>query len=147
MECDLSYSRLMLYIWLYMLYFTLWKKKKGRKLNQSRKQKRAMGNRWMMTSKEWHEKLKKRTQSQEIVILQQWHLSVIISSTVSPRPSMKDAQMSPWEIHNLNKVPQQAMERLWLTLEALSISCLILAQDLKSLYFFLITTLSISVVT
>lgn len=58
-ECNLSCSRIIFYIWLYMLLLYLVKGKKRRELNQSRKQKRVMGNRWMMTSKEWHEKLKK----------------------------------------------------------------------------------------
>lgn len=52
--------QIMFYIWLYMLLSCEKKKKKTeREINQSRKQKRAMGNRWMMTFKEWHEKLKK----------------------------------------------------------------------------------------
>lgn len=124
-----------------------WKKK--REINQSRKRKRAMGNRWMMTFKEWHEKLKKcytkpgncHFAAMASICDRLQHCFTTSISEGCTDVTMRNSQFESSSTASNSDWLQRALN------QALPIPWLILIQDLKLLLFLLIPRLSTSVVT
>lgn len=148
-KSDWPYSKIMFYIWLYMLLLYLVNEKKKREINQSRKRKRAMGNRWMMTFKEWHEKLKKcytkpgncHFAAMASICDRLQHCFTTSISEGCTDVTMRNSQFESSSTASNSDWLQRALN------QALPIPWLILIQDLKLLLFLLIPRLSTSVVT